>query len=359
MKLKLPEKGVLYQFILAIEESYPDYARVVRRDMRSKGSITLDSMIQEINDEARRDDPVKTASFAVKRQHEPADSKENNSRNSQQAGGDNRRGRGRGRGGHNGGARGGSNTVSNNSTNNTTNDSKPAPPYCKHCKREHWGAGDTCWHTFPHLASQEWRDRQAARNNQTTAPAAAATAAATINDRRNYSVSFDSSAKNDACGNKHFIFTSTSIDDNTAEVSGQTMRFAGRTEYKDRTIIDTGATDHICNNYDRFITFERESTCSAIKTGAGIVQVKATGTIELSVLQSNGVVNVVRFSKVLYAPDMFVSIISHSKIRQKGIYYHGWDEKIYRKSDTCEIAYTPEIDGIPNFLQTRTELKAA
>jgi len=55
---------------------------------------------------------------------------------------------------------------------------------------------------------------------------------------------------------------------------------------------------------------------------------------------------------------MFVSIISHSKIRQKGIYYHGWDEKIYRKSDTCEIAYTPEIDGIPNFLQAQTELKA-
>jgi hypothetical protein len=26
MKLELPDKGVVYQFILAIEDSYPDYA---------------------------------------------------------------------------------------------------------------------------------------------------------------------------------------------------------------------------------------------------------------------------------------------------------------------------------------------
>lgn len=56
---------------------------------------------------------------------------------------------------------------------------------------------------------------------------------------------------------------------------------------------------------------------------------------------------------------MFVSIISHSKIRQKGIYYHGWDKKIYRKSDKREIAYAPEINGIPNLLQARNELEAA
>lgn len=101
------------------------------------------------------------------------------------------------------------------------------------------------------------------------------------------------------------------------------MLIASQTNYKDQTIIDTGATNHICNNYNRFISFENESTCLAIKTRAGIVQVKATGTIELCVLQGNSVINVVRFSKVLYAPDMFVSIISHSKIRQKGLYYHG------------------------------------
>ena len=82
MKLTLPEKGILYQFILAIEDVYPEYARVVRRDLRSNRDLTLDSVIHELNDEARRDDLVKAASFAS---------------NKQQVGNnDNRRGRGRG-----------------------------------------------------------------------------------------------------------------------------------------------------------------------------------------------------------------------------------------------------------------------
>ncbi|KAF1936217.1 hypothetical protein EJ02DRAFT_470614 [Clathrospora elynae] len=48
MQLGLPDKGVIYQFILAIEDIYQDYARVIRRDMRSRGVLTLDDMIKEI-----------------------------------------------------------------------------------------------------------------------------------------------------------------------------------------------------------------------------------------------------------------------------------------------------------------------
>jgi hypothetical protein len=62
---------------------------------------------------------------------------------------------------------------------------------------------------------------------------------------------------------------------------------------------------------------------------------------------------------VLYALDMFLSIISHLKIRQKGFYYYSWDKKIYRKSDAREIAYTPEINGIPNLLEAKTKREAA
>jgi hypothetical protein len=41
-------------------------------------------------------------------------------------------------------------------------------------------------------------------------------------------------------------------DEQIAEISEQAKRLAGRADYKDRTILDTGASDHICNNYDRF-----------------------------------------------------------------------------------------------------------
>ncbi|KAF1936994.1 hypothetical protein EJ02DRAFT_427023 [Clathrospora elynae] len=106
MKLELPDKGVLYQFILAIEESYPNYTQVVRRDMQSNGNLTLDSMIKEINNKARQDDPVKTASFAAKKQHKPADSKGNKGRNNKQTRGNKHHGRGHGRGEHTASRRG-------------------------------------------------------------------------------------------------------------------------------------------------------------------------------------------------------------------------------------------------------------
>jgi hypothetical protein len=52
MKLTLPKKGILYQFILSIEDVYPEYARVVRRDLRSNRDLTLDSVVHELNNEA-------------------------------------------------------------------------------------------------------------------------------------------------------------------------------------------------------------------------------------------------------------------------------------------------------------------
>jgi hypothetical protein len=52
---------------------------------------------------------------------------------------------------------------------------------------------------------------------------------------------------------------------------------------------------------------------------------------------------------------MFLSCISHSKIRAKGYFYHGWDERVYAHPSLVEAAYTPEIDGVPNFLHVENE----
>ncbi|KAI0603887.1 hypothetical protein TUN205_11867 [Pyrenophora tritici-repentis] len=55
---------------------------------------------------------------------------------------------------------------------------------------------------------------------------------------------------------------------------------------------------------------------------------------------------------------MFVSVLSHSKLRAKNLYYHGWDSKLYLMPSQQEIAFTPEIDKIPTLL-ANTELEAA
>jgi hypothetical protein len=89
------------------------------------------------------------------------------------------------------------------------------------------------------------------------------------------------------------------------------------------------------------------------------VQVLGTDSIRMDLLCSDNTINITKFSNVLYAPDMFVSIISHSKIRSKGLYYQGWDKKIYQQQDQLELVYTPEIDEIPNILQAKDRLEAA
>jgi hypothetical protein len=101
------------------------------------------------------------------------------------------------------------------------------------------------------------------------------------------------------------------------------MRVASRADYKHRTIVETGTTNHICNDLSKFSEWRQTPTCSGIKTGAGVVQVLGTGSIRMDLLCSDSTINVTKFSNVLYLPDMFVSIISYSKIRSKGLYYHG------------------------------------
>jgi hypothetical protein len=110
-----------------------------------------------------------------------------------------------------------------------------------------------------------------------------------------------------------FAFCATAeIPNRIAEVSKRAMRLADRADYRNYTIINTSATDYICNDYAKFIKFNSKPTCAYICTGASPVKVNATGTIKIGILCANENINNVTFSNVLYALDMFVSIISHS-----------------------------------------------
>jgi hypothetical protein len=90
------------------------------------------------------------------------------------------------------------------------------------------------------------------------------------------------------------------------------MRLADRADYRNYTIVNTSAIDYIYNNYAKFITFNPKSTCAYICTGASPVKVNATSTIKIGILCANRKINNVTFSNMLYALDIFVSIISHS-----------------------------------------------
>jgi hypothetical protein len=125
-------------------------------------------------------------------------------------------------------------------------------------------------------------------------------------------------------------------------LSAQVSSLAGKDEFRTRLILDTGATDHLCNNASKFISFNPGSYHAVINTGAGPITVSQKGTIKVDIMRSDGSLNCLTFSNVLYAPQMFVSVLSHSVLRQKNLWYHGYEHKLlYREQNgvDAEVAY--------------------
>jgi hypothetical protein len=77
MECIISAKCKVYQFILAIEDTYPSYARDRRSDLRRGVTLSIDHMCNEPNDEARRDGPIKSAAFSA-RQNASKDNSNNN-----------------------------------------------------------------------------------------------------------------------------------------------------------------------------------------------------------------------------------------------------------------------------------------
>jgi hypothetical protein len=334
MECTISAKCKVYQFILAIEDTYPSYARDRRSDLRQKVTLSINHMCNELNDKACRDDPIKSAAFGAKQNANNG----NNSNNNTPRGGRSHRGRGSGQGGRGGGGRG---NIDDRQTTMTDDKRSALRAYCNHCKHTHIGAGDNCYFTFPHKAPEAWRARNADKIKTETSTGTANVAIVTHTEP-DVERAFET-----------FSFAAVKL---SADVLSQ----ADRSDYKQRFIIDTGSSDHICNNYSKFISFNNNPSFHAvIDTGAGPIIANCKGTIEITVLTSNSSLHRVQFTNVLYAPDMFVSVLSHSMLQEKNLYYHGWDEKLYRSPDKREIAYTPEINRIPTFLLTDNEIEAA
>jgi hypothetical protein len=74
----LIDKQAIYQFIGAIEVAYPEYVRQRRADLRAGSMPVLQSMCNELADEARRSDPVKAAYVTMTRQKSGGGGNQNN-----------------------------------------------------------------------------------------------------------------------------------------------------------------------------------------------------------------------------------------------------------------------------------------
>ena len=343
---KLTDRQSVFQFILAIDTSYPDYARQRRADLRDNKLPDISKMCAELLDEARRDDPIKAA-YSSTKQQSGGDS--NNHNGTRGRGGQRGGGLGRGNRGGRGGSDRGNGRGGNQNSNGNSSRSNAERAHCKLCNRTHYGAGDDCWYTYPHKATPEWRERNAELLKSKKDGANAATVK-------------DNSGDSSFAGGLCFAATTTAVRKTPViDISDTVRELAGRGEYHDRLILDTGATDHLCNDHSKFVSFDKASYYATINTGAGPISVTQKGTIMVTVLCSDGSSQQVSFTNVLYAPQMFVSVLSHSQLREKHLYYHGYDHKLYLRQNgrDSEIAYTPEIDRIPTFLLAGDDIQTA
>ncbi|KAF7568939.1 hypothetical protein PtrM4_113540 [Pyrenophora tritici-repentis] len=299
---KLSNKARVYQFILAINNAYPDYGRDRRADLRRNVTLNVDRMCSELIDEARRDDPIKTINTSIR-------------------------------------ASGVTTTAVSLLVITTT--PTEAPPVAAAIEAMGEPSADEV-----EVLRVRLRDLQ-------IPPHTASTATATILEEVITAGKQQPTSTNAAAINAEgFAFTTVHLSEKVQSLTKETSNF------KQRFIIDTGSSDHICNDRSKFQILH-DTAPATINTGAGPITAKQVGTIQITVVTSEGVLNKVSFTNVLYAPDMFVSVLSHSKLRAKNLYYHGWDSKLYLMPSQQEIAFTPEVDKIPTLLLANTELEAA
>ena len=93
---------------------------------------------------------------------------------------------------------------------------------------------------------------------------------------------------------------------------------------KNRWIIDSGATPHMCNNVANFTNIKPLGTPIRISVGDGrVIECRGIGTVEL-LLKTVHDINITRCNvqEVLRVPELEYSLLSVSELRERGKVCH-------------------------------------
>lgn len=105
-------------------------------------------------------------------------------------------------------------------------------------------------------------------------------------------------------------------------------------ELKNKWIVDSGCTSHMCNDASMFESLE-EKTCQPVEVGEGHhVEVAGVGNVTGTAVV-DGKKETVMFKSVLFVPTMMCNLLSVSKARRAGcrVTFDGND----KGSGYCEI----------------------
>jgi hypothetical protein len=291
-----------------LEKVIPEWVEDRNNDLRQGSTWTIDALISSVEDHIRNaaEEPVKTFTTISKEKEE----KRVLQRLSNQTTNDNT-------------------SQSTAPTATATLPTRPATPQttpwtprppktlCTHCNKEHVGGLAGCWKLYPHLMPDSIRQQRAA------------------NAKANVSLT-----DNAADSNYTSIFTTIS-----PTIIQKAVKNA---DYRKRYCYDTAANRHVFNDLSKFVTYAPIQN-NNVKGSTGSTAAVGEGIVRLHVVKSDGTTHDIHLAHVLHCPDFATNVISQAPFKHKGAWYHSGKDKLYNSTDK-ELAYLPEMDGVPNFL---------
>lgn len=90
-------------------------------------------------------------------------------------------------------------------------------------------------------------------------------------------------------------------------------------ELRDSWIVNSGADIHICNDWDRYLTYEPINNHWAT-FGTTQVQIHGYGSIEILAKGMNSQPHILELKRVAYIPECHINILSTFQIKKNGFY---------------------------------------
>jgi hypothetical protein len=125
------------------------------------------------------------------------------------------------------------------------------------------------------------------------------------------------------------------------------------------TLLDSGTTIHIVNDLSRFYKFKKAPRNHVIRCGNHFARILGYGTVNVDVKNGNKQ-GILRLKNVAYCPDFMTSLVSFTKLKERGIYWDTENNQLYRIADRSIICMLQEIDGqqVINFRPVARQFEA-
>jgi Reverse transcriptase (RNA-dependent DNA polymerase)/GAG-pre-integrase domain len=125
------------------------------------------------------------------------------------------------------------------------------------------------------------------------------------------------------------------------------------------TLLDSGTSIHIVNDLSRFYNFKKAPRNHVIRCGNHFARILGYGTVNVDVKNGNKQ-GILRLKNVAYCPDFMTSLVSFTKLKERGIYWDTENNQLYRIADRSIICTLQEIDGqqVINFRPVARQFEA-